>query len=300
MAQVHLDAGSPLPPQPLRALRRLERARRRERANARCVTRVDPAVVADPLLREAPGPARRTLSAGWALLGAAVVHLGVLIVAMLAPRAGERRPDYVEPIHVQVVEPTHLELPPPVALPPEAPPTEVPRITPPTSRKPVEVKDVPPPPDPIDVPPPPTAEPPKVTPRRIVGLSLESTTTGAATDAFAAGNTRMGQTSTVAEDPTKVAPLPHTFVPPRRTSVYVPPYPASLRGQGIRGEVGLQVEIDASGAVVHVSVTRPSSHDEFNTAAVDAARRCTYQPATVDGVAVTRSIDITVQFQPRD
>ena len=166
-------------------------------------------------------------------------------------------------------------------------------------RKAVEAKAEPPP-DPVDLPPPPpTAEPPKETPRRIVGISLESTTAGPG-DAFATGNTRMGQTSVVAEDPSKAEKLEHTFTPPRRTSVYVPPYPAALRGQGIRGEVGLQVEIDASGLVSRVTVTRPSAHDEFNTLAADAARRCTYEPAKVDGVAVVRSIDITVQFQPND
>jgi periplasmic protein TonB len=241
------------------------------------------------------------LSAGWLILSAIVLHVALLIVAALVPRGDGSKPDYVEPVHIQVVEPAHLELPAPAPTPPVPPPVESPRPLPPPPpmKKPVEVKQTPP--DPIDLPPPPpTAEPPKPSPRRIVGLSLESTTTGASTDAFAAGNTRMGETSTVAEDPTKVEKLQHTSTPPRRTSVYVPPYPASLRGQGVRGEVGVQVDIDATGQVTRATVTRPSAHAEFNAAAIDAAKRCTYQAATVDGVAVARTIDITVQFQPHD
>lgn len=292
-------AVAPRPP-PLRAERQRQRALRRERANARCTTRIDRAVVPDPLLHEAPERSARVLIAGWFVVGAIALHVLVLLVAALLPRADDgNKPDYVEPVHIQVVEPAHLELPPPAPPPPPPPPVEPPHPPPPPVKK-VEVKELPPP-DPIDVPPPPTttAEPPKPT-RRIVGLSLESTTTGAATDAFAAGNTRMGQTSTVAENPDQVAPLQHVYTPPRRTSVYVPPYPASLRGKGVRGEVGVQVDIDASGQVTRATVVRPSAYQEFNAAAADAARRCTYEPARVDGVAVARTIDVTVQFQPHD
>jgi protein TonB len=224
----------------------------------------------------------------------------LVLVATLAPRGDDRsRPDYVEPVHVQVVESPHLELPPPAPAPPPTPTVDPPRPLPPPIKKPVEAKETPPP-DPIDLtPPPPAPEPTKPT-RRVVGLSLESTTTGAAADAFAAGNTRMGQTSTVAEDPDKVEKLQHAYTPPRRTRVYVPPYPAPLRGKGVRGEVGVQVDIDATGQVTRAVVVRPSSFDEFNAAAVDAARRCSYEPARVDGVAVARTIDINVQFQPHD
>jgi protein TonB len=285
---------------PFRVQRQRQRALRRDRANARSTTPIDRDAVPDPLLRERPERATRVLHAGWFLVGAVSLHVFLLIVAALAPRGDDRsKPDYVEPVHVQVIEPPHLDLPPPEPPPTPTPTVEPPRPLPPPIKKPVDVKETPLP-DPIDLtPPPPTPEPPKPV-RRVVGLSQESTTTGAATDAFATGNTRMGQTSTVAEDPDKVEKLQHAYTPPRRTRVYVPPYPASLRGQGVRGEVGVQVDIDATGQVTRAVVVRPSSYSEFNAAAADAARRCTYEPARVDGVAVARTIDVTVQFQPHD
>jgi protein TonB len=282
------------------ARKRRERALRRERSSARAKTSVDLAAVPDPLLREGSDGAR-VAGAAWWVTVALALHGAVVLAALAIPEHGDARATqaYLEPVVVQIVEPPHVELPSPVAPPLEVKTAEPVRPVPPVVKPPVETKTLPPP-DPIDPTPPPTADPPKEPPRRIVGLSLESTTTGGAGEAFAAGNTRMGQTSLVAEDPSKVEKLQHTFTPPRRTSVYVPPYPASLRGRGIRGEVGVEVEIDATGHVTRVSVTRASTHDEFNALAADAARRSTYEPAKVDGVAVVRSIDITVQFQPND
>jgi periplasmic protein TonB len=301
MVLASMDRGGGGVPGAYRAERQRQRAWRRERANARSKTNLDPSKFPDPLLR-APSGRRARLSAGWGVAASVALHGAVLFLAVALPDRSEpnETPAYSRAVVVQIVEPPHIDLPEPVAPPPEERPVEKTLPKPSVVKKPVEAK-VEPPPDPVDVPPPtPTAEPPKEPPRRIVGISLESTTTGGAGDAFAAGNTRMGQTSVVADDPDKVGKLSHTFTPPRRTSVYVPAYPASLRGKGIRGEVGLQVEIDATGHVTRVSVTRPSAHDEFNTLAVDAARRCNYEPAKVDGVPVVRSIDITVQFQPND
>jgi periplasmic protein TonB len=286
------------------ARRQHERARRRELANGRAKTRIDPAVVTDPFLRVSEDRKAPLASAAYWLVVALALHGVLLLVALVVPEREQSRTalTYLEPVVVQDVEPPHIEPPPPIARPPEAqraePVPPVPRVIKPPVEAPAEKRT--PPPDPINLAPEPTVTPPKERPRRIVGLSLESTTTGGAGEAVATGNTRMGQTSLVADDPDKVEKLQHTFVPPRRTSVYVPAYPASLRGQGIHGEVGLQVEIDQTGAVTRVSATRPSAHEEFNTLAVDAAKRCTYEPATVDGVPVARSIDITVQFQPNN
>jgi periplasmic protein TonB len=300
MATASAEGSPAARPLPFRVQQQRQRTRRRDHANARSTTQINRAAVPDPLLRERTERTARVLHAGWFVVGAVSLHVLLLIVAALAPRGDDRsRPDYVEPVHIQVVEPAHLELPAREPPPAPIPTVEPPRPLPLPIKKPVEAKETPPP-DPIDLtPPPPTPVPPKPT-RRVVGLSLESTTTGAAADAFAAGNTRMGQTSTVAEDPDKVEKLQHAYTPPRRTHVYVPPYPASLRGKGVRGEVGVQVDIDATGQVTRAVVVRPSSYDEFNAAAVDAARRCAYEPARVDGVAVARTIDINVQFQPHD
>ena len=200
---------------------------------------------------------------------------------------------YDAPVSVRIIEPT-APVAPPVAPPssPVVPPPKAPVV-----RRPIEVKEPVPPPDPIDIPPQPTAEPPKEPPRRIVGIDMESTMVGGAGPAFAVGNTRMGETSQVAQDPTSVEGLAPTFAPPKRTRAPAPEYPPQLRASGIEGDVGLHVEIDASGHVARVSVSAPSDHDEFDRAAEAAANASAYEPATVNGVAVARAIDFTVRFR---
>jgi TonB family protein len=107
----------------------------------------------------------------------------------------------------------------------------------------------------------------------------------------------MGETSQVAQDPTSIEGLAPTFTPPKRTSAPPPEYPPRLRASGVEGDVGLHVEIDASGHVAHVTVSAPSDHDEFNHAAEAAANASTYEPAKINGVAVARAIDFTVRFR---
>ena len=273
------------------ARRRLARERWRAGANAAVPTAAD-AAIADPLL---PGPAaRRSGTFALAVAGAVGVHVAVTLLASLGRESvAPRLRAYEQAVQVRVIEPPRPAAAPPTApLPPAPPPPLAPVV-----EKPVKVQKVElPPPDPIDLQPPPTPAPPKEPPRRIVGISMESSTTGGG-PAFAVGNTRMGETSQVARDPSEVERLAPEMTPPKRTRAPNPEYPAALRAQGIEGDVGLEVEIDAGGRVAKVTITAPSPHDELNRSAKDAAERSTYEPARVNGVAVARAIDFIVRFR---
>jgi TonB family protein len=271
------------------------RRARRERAQRRARTTLDRATLPEPL--SAPPSRRRA----WWLLGwlaaSAALHVAVTLVAMRGDRGATRPTDaYSQPVHVSVTEPP----PPPTPQPPPPPPPRVtaPRPTParPTPARP-EL-----PPDPVDseattepTPPPPTPTPP---PRRIVGLSMESTVVGAG-PGFAVGNTRMGTTAAVAEDPTRATALTAELTAARRTRGPQPVYPPALRAQHIEGDVALSVQLDAGGHVVAVTVVQPSEHEEFDRAAVASVWQSAYEPARSSGVAVAHTITFTVRFRLR-
>ena len=159
--------------------------------------------------------------------------------------------------------------------------------------------------------------------RRIVGLSLESTTTGGSGPSFAVGTTRMGQTASTASDPrlasrhpaakgsatTPQPPQPSntvaahvptagvTFEKPKRVGKITPAYPDLLRAQGVEADVVVAVTIDASGDVTKVSIVTGSHHPEFDKAAQAAARKERFEPATRNGRPITRTIQYTYRFR---
>ena len=118
-----------------------------------------------------------------------------------------------ERIEVRMVEP-----PPPEVTEPEPPPAPEPQPEP-------EETELPP--DPVNavetVPEPIEANPvePENLPRRIVGLSLESTVVGGSGPSFAVGNTRMGKTADKAEDPEQVET-------PKKKIVWLPEHQAGM------------------------------------------------------------------------
>jgi protein TonB len=268
----------------------------------------------DPLRRRArPSPL-----IGIALLAAAVMaHAFVLASFFAVGRSSSRlvpAPAADERIEVAIVEPPPPpdEAPPPPP-PPEPPPPEAPK---PRPKPPPSEITPPPPPDPIDTddPPPPDPKPQ----RRIVGLNLESTVAGNGGPSFAVGNTRMGRTERVAENPDEAKPLERpkeppppnavaTRVPTAAKSVLVrpkpiggmsePSYPDLYQAQGLEADVGVRVRIDASGAVVEVEIVSPSQHPEFNESARRTAMAQRFSPATRDGAAIDFTITFTYRFR---
>jgi protein TonB len=174
------------------------------------------------------------------------------------------------------------------------------------------------------LPPPPPREPPpepaKAPPPRVVGLSLESTAEGGDGPSFAVGNTRAGATAGRAEAPKEVAPTAAAEAPPQPTAnraatriptagiTYTmpggkpkqPPYPATLKAQGLEGDVGVTVQLDATGRVTKVTIVKPSPYPEFNEAARQAAADETFTPATRDGVPIPYPLTYTYRFRLDD
>jgi len=272
-----------------RAKRAAHRAAQRSRANAAATSQA--AAAADPWAALDEGA-----SLGMAALfgaGAVLFHLGIAGLARFGPAPAAHEP-YEQAVVMAMREPPP---PPPVVSPPPVvdPPPPVPKLAPAAvvAPPPTATADVPP--DPVAAEPPP--EPAKPV-RRVVGVSLESTTTGEG-PAFAVGNTRMGSGPSVAADPNGVGRLAPESRPPRRIREEEPVYPPGLRAQNIEGEVGLDVEVARTGAVGTVRVLRPSPYDELNRAAVVSASHGGYEPAVVNGTPVAQHIQFTVRFRLR-
>jgi protein TonB len=247
-------------------------------------------------LQPEPERARRAL----VLAGAAVVALAVqggalLAASRLAPpeRAASR------PIEIALVAPPPppKPAPPPKADPPQPAP-EPPRPKAPPVRRPAPrpVAKAAPAPAPAPVP---------EAPAPTVGLSPASTVATGGGPVFALGDTVFGAPARVAAAP--AAPAPHADapiaaetggvrVPARLIEKVEPVYPSSARAEGRTGEVIVQVRIDADGRVVEARVAVGLS-PALDEAALDAARRTRWAPATVDGAPVPSTRRFSIRFE---
>jgi periplasmic protein TonB len=286
---------------PLAERRRLARQAARTRVAAHTTVALTPAQRAqDPLLRGKLTRGGRAVRLVAAIIGAAALHLGVLALGLtgLGRHAAEQKDT---PIEVR----EYIPPPPPPPPPPEPPPPEPepPKVQKPT-RPPVAAPEPPPEPPKAKAPPP-----------RVVGLSLESTTEGG-TDtgpSFAVGNTREGKTAERAVAPSEVpteAPaaasnqvarnIPTAGVSitqPKRRRPSQPPYPETLKAQGIETDVSVMVSLDASGKVGSVRILKPSPYPEFNEAARQHALTEEYEPALKNGNPIPYSFSFTYRFR---
>lgn len=82
------------------------------------------------------------------------------------------------------------------------------------------------------------------------------------------------------------------------TMSYAPPplYPQQMVDQGAEGTVRLNIEVDADGTVRSMDVVESSGFPELDQAAVRAAVRWRFHPATRDGVAVRARIEVPITF----
>ena len=296
------------------------RRQRREQTRAAARSRVSALVVRplspeqrafDPTDHRQRRAGARVAGLAGLVFGSAVTHAllvgaGVL-VAFVVPDDHEEEDRDAVAVEVREREPE--KQPEPEKL-PDPPAVE------PTPRR-IE-KAVKPPPKPPD--PPPAAEPPpKATPRRVVGLSMESTVGGGAGPSFATGETRGGTTEKTAADPArKKAPPPPdqadtgnkqaTRIPtagvklilPKRKKPVVPDYPPALKAQGIEADVPVMVSLDATGAVTAVKILKSSGHPELDEAARKAALAESFEPASRDGVAIPYTLSYTYRFRLED
>ena len=289
---------------PLVERKRVERTRARGRARALTAVPLTEAQRAhDPLV-----PSRRVGSLGrfgWVLLvvvGSVLVHGGILgLPFLIGGRDDGRRRVVRQEVKIEVAEKKVEPPPPPVEPPPEPERRVRPKV--------VEPQKAPEP-----------KAPPSKAPPRVVGLSLESTIEGGegSGPSFAVGNTREGRTDDKARNPQEVpkeappeadiesktnrvaARIPVAGVkyePPKRKRPLVPPYPETLKSQGIEADVTVMISIDADGKVTSVKIIRPSEYPEFNELAKKTALGEEYEPATKDGVPMPFTTSFTYRWR---
>jgi protein TonB len=84
-------------------------------------------------------------------------------------------------------------------------------------------------------------------------------------------------------------PPPQPVAPPLRTAAMViscpkeAPYPIASRRAGESGTVALRALVDADGRLLETKIERSSGYRRLDEAAMQVARQCKYQPATVGG-----------------
>jgi TonB family protein len=302
--------------------RNAKRQSTRERVHARVVHPIDtPRLLPDPLERR-DSRALSALTAVRIVIAAGLIHAAlILCLAVVGHFVGQQKAYHPsERLSVKIVE---TPPPPPVVEEPSVEPAPVvPEFEPVTPPKSVNV-----PPAArakAQDPPQPTPEP-DVAPRRIVGLSMESTVEGSG-PSFSTGTSRMGQTDSRAVDPVQArrAPAPEPapaavspagaaqrvashiptrdtqFEKPRRLRPNRPEFPAALKAQGIEGDVTVRVDIAASGAVTSVTIVRSSGHAAFDEAAKRAAANERFAPAVRDGNPVPFSLSYSYRFRIED
>jgi periplasmic protein TonB len=303
--------------------RNAKRQSTRELIHTRVVHPIDtPRLLPDPLARR-DSRARSALVAIRLVIAAGVIHAAVILsFAVVGYLVGQQRAYHPpERINVKIVE---TPPPPPPVV--EEPPVQAAPVVP-------EFEAVSPPkrPDALSKEPPKTqdapdkAAEPEPAPRRIVGLSLESTVEGSG-PSFATGTSRMGQTDARATDPTQAKRAPAAasapaatpqpgagqrvashiptrdtqFEKPKRLKPNRPEFPAALKAQGIEGDVTVRVDIAASGAVTSVTIVSGSGHPAFDDAAKRAAASERFAPAMRDGKAVPFSLSYSYRFRIED
>lgn len=307
--------------------RRRTRKSARRRIHVRVVHPIStPQLLRDPLVRQS-SPLRKTLTATRVLLMAIGLHIAVLLAFLLGNRFIERgaRPP---PRSATMVEIRNVVPPPPPKLEPEEIEGPIVDDFPEPASPELDAKPAKEPPSPQALATPDAEESASEQPlRRIIGLSLESTVEGGSGPSFATGTSRMGRTEDRAVDPnvasgrpkapasgtstkqsgtreqrvaTRIPTQTGVFVKPRRTAPTKPPFPATLRAQGIEGDVLVRVKIAESGAITDVAILTSSGHAAFDEEARKAALSESFSPATKDGKPIAYTLTYSYRFRIED
>lgn len=298
-----------------------QRAEHRKRSEAR-VSRPVNNLTEDPLIKTISSKTFSSLKVT-GLIGAAIGAHILVILGFFGASAvfGGTRVESPEEKPLEVVIVNVPEPEPIVELEPEPPPPPEPEPEPapkPKKKPRPRPKRRPPPPDPVDVPPEPPP-PQKKKPRRIVGLSLGSTTKGGGGPSFAVGNTRMGQTDTKAKKPEEIKKLTPKAIKNRKaTRVPIglggnglsqpkyagarlePDYPDIYRAQNLEAKVTIEVTISPKGRVISARIVAGSPHPKFNKNALATARKQKWVPAKNNGTPIKFSITYSYFFTLKD
>jgi TonB family protein len=92
------------------------------------------------------------------------------------------------------------------------------------------------------------------------------------------------------------SPPPGSEMSPRFVHQPKPDYPLLARQQGWEGTVTLQLELLADGTIGEVEIAMSSGYPLLDTAAREAAKTWTHEPAAHQGVPGTREVTLQVHF----
>jgi TonB family protein len=87
-------------------------------------------------------------------------------------------------------------------------------------------------------------------------------------------------------------PLPR----PKKESAVMPAYPPALRDAGVVGGAVLELKVDDTGKLTHVTTLR-ASHPEFEAAAKEAMSKWVFAPALKEGKPVESRARIAIVFE---
>lgn len=92
-------------------------------------------------------------------------------------------------------------------------------------------------------------------------------------------------------------PSEHAVTPPKLVRAAQPVYPPARLASGASASVGLVITLSDTGEVNDVSVVS-SAGEDFDAAAVEAAKQMRFEPAQRDGKAVASKVPFRIQFEP--
>jgi protein TonB len=76
----------------------------------------------------------------------------------------------------------------------------------------------------------------------------------------------------------------------------VPEYPSESRHRGEQGLVELDVEVLADGSIGGIRIATGSGYARLDTAALEAARKATFEPATLNGQPTVAHVTVPYHF----
>ncbi len=235
---------------------------------------------------EAEAP--RTVNRAWIVCAALAIGTHALLLFAIHP--GTLAQPYVladesSAVELSIVEsaaaPATAERPPQPATPLPPPPEPTP---PPPESMPEPVREPTPEPAVIKATPPPRPRSEMPKPRAAVPprpAALASPSSGSVTGAAPGPTTGRG---------------PSTSARPRYRSNPKPDYPPESRRAGQQGVVLFAVEVTADGRAASVQLSRSSGFPLLDTAALQAVRRWTFEPARTAGIPTASRVEVPVRF----
>ena len=86
------------------------------------------------------------------------------------------------------------------------------------------------------------------------------------------------------------------YIPARYSRCPAPAFPSEAKKTGLTGTVLLLVEVDESGRPASVCIHRTSGHELLDSAALRTVQNWRFEPARLDGQAVSSRAEVPVRF----